>query len=378
MTHLKTFFFLIVGSLFKARKGRAMHVSHEHHSARAWPGAAAVMLAVALLPAACVTEEQFDNDPKGNFEALWRIIDQRYCFLDYKAEEYGLDWNEVHSEFARQIDGGMTEAQVFEVLGNMLARLRDGHVNMYAPFDQSRYWSWHEDFPANHSDSLERRYLGTGYMIASGLKYRKLECNIGYIRCSSFSNGFGEGNLDNILMHLATCNGLIIDLRNNGGGQLTAAEQLAARFVNKTTLVGYMRHKTGTGHSDFSSFEEQKLKPSSGLRWQKPVVVITNRSVYSAANEFVKYMKHCPQATIVGDKTGGGAGMPFTSELPNGWCVRFSACPMYDAKKQCTEFGIDPDIAIGLDQGDANKGIDTMIECAIDVIEKKRQEEQVL
>ena len=29
---------------------------------------------------------------KGNFEALWHIIDEQYCFLDYKAEEYGLDW----------------------------------------------------------------------------------------------------------------------------------------------------------------------------------------------------------------------------------------------------------------------------------------------
>ena len=44
----------------------------------------------------------------------------------------------------------------------------------------------------------------------------------------------------------------------------------------------------------------------------KPVIILTNRSVYSAANEFVKYMKCCPKAKIVGDKTGGGAGLPFS------------------------------------------------------------------
>ena len=85
-------------------------------------------------------------------------------------------------------------------------------------------------------------------------------------------------------------------------------QKLAARFVNKETLVGYQCHKTGRGHNDFSSREEQRIKPSSGIRWQKPVVVLTNRSVYSAANEFVKYMKCFPQVKVVGDHTGGGAG----------------------------------------------------------------------
>ena len=35
----------------------------------------------------CVDEEEFSDDPNGNFEALWKIMDERYCFFDYKAEE---------------------------------------------------------------------------------------------------------------------------------------------------------------------------------------------------------------------------------------------------------------------------------------------------
>ena len=68
--------------------------------------------------------------------------------------------------------------------------------------------------------------------------------------------------------------------------------------------------------------------------------------------------------TVVGDYTGGGAGMPFSSELPNGWSVRFSACPMYDKDKQSTEFGIAPDYNVGLDDTDAARGIDSIIEFA--------------
>lgn len=325
-------------------------------------------LIVAFAAVSCVDEEEYSDDPRGNFEALWKIINEHYCFFDYKNSEYGLDWNEVYARYSRQIDNSMTSTQLFEVLGNMLGELRDGHVNMYASFDQSRYWSWKEDYPANFSDSLQRRYLGTDYKISSGIKYRKLDDNIGYIYCGSFSNAIGSGNLDDILMDLATCNALIVDVRNNGGGMLTSAETLASRFTNEEILVGYMQHKTGPGHNDFSELQEQKLKPSNGLRWHKPVAVLTNRAVFSAANEFVKYMKCSPGVTVIGDKTGGGAGMPFSSELPNGWSVRFSACPMYDRDMNCTEFGIEPDYNVQLTDGDFAKGCDTIIEYARNIL----------
>lgn len=321
------------------------------------------MAAITAL-SSCVDEAEYSNTPKGNFEALWKIINERYCFFDYKQKEYALDWDEVHARYSRQIDDRMTESQLFEVLGNMLAELRDGHVNMYSSFDAARYWRWHEDFPQNFSDSLERRYLGTDYRIAGPMRYRRLSDNTGYIRISSFENAIGEGNLDDALMYLAPCNALIIDIRDNGGGQLTQAEKLAARFTDEKRLVGYMQHKTGKGRADFSPMKEQWLKPSSRLRWHKRVAVLTNRSVYSAANEFVKYMKCCPAAIIIGDKTGGGAGMPFSAELPGGWGVRFSACPMYDKDKQPTEFGIAPDYDVQLTDEDTRRGIDTIIEFA--------------
>ncbi len=318
------------------------------------------LIASAFLFASCVDEEQFDDTQNGNFEALWKIIDEHYCFFGEK----GVDWDSVHAVYARQIDGTMTDGQLLEVLGNMLAELRDGHVNLYASFDMARYWGFHENYPSNYSDTLANKYLGTSYKIAGNLRYRILDDNIGYVRCASFATEAGSGNLDEILLYLAPCRALVIDLRDNGGGLLSAAEKLAARFTNEKRLVGYMRHKTGRGHSDFSSLEEQWLKPASGVRWQKPVAVLTNRQVFSAANEFVKYMKCCPDVIVVGDNTGGGAGLPFSSELPNGWSVRFSACPMYDRNGQSTEQGISPDIAVGLDSDYLATGRDAIIEAA--------------
>ena len=316
----------------------------------------------------CVDEEEYADNPRGNFEALWKIVDEHYCFFDYKKEQYGLDWNAIYDKYSRQIADDMTDTQLFEVLGNMLGELKDGHVNMYSSWDVARNWSWHENYPSNLSDTLINRYLSTDYRIASGMRYRILDDNIGYIRLPSFASAMGEGNLDEILYYLMPCNALIIDIRDNGGGLVTSAEQLAARFTNSTLLVGYMQHKTGRGHSDFSSMQEQRLKPSKGIRWQKRVAVLTNRSVYSAANEFVKYMRCCPNVVQIGDRTGGGAGMPYSSELPIGWSIRFSACPMYDKDGNSTEFGIAPDYDVQLSQTDLLRGKDTIIEKAREVL----------
>ena len=329
-----------------------------------------IMCIASLSLVSCVDVDEYDNSPQGNFEALWKIMDEHYCFFDYKRQAYGLDWNEVRARYSKRIDVTMNSDQLFEVLSEMLAEVKDGHVNLSSTGDFSRYWSWKEGYPANSSDTLYRRYLGTDYKIASGLSYRILDDNIAYVRYESFQDGIGEGNLDKMLINLMFCQGLILDIRDNGGGNLLYAERLAARFFNERTMVGYMQHKTGAGHSDFSSLEEQWLDPSSNIRWHKPVCVLTNRGVYSAANEFVKYMKQCPTATIVGDHTGGGAGLPFSSSLPNGWSVRFSACPMYDVEKQDTEFGISPDVRVDLLQSDLLRGEDTIIEAARAILSK--------
>lgn len=327
-------------------------------------------IAAALLLTACVDEDDYPDTPQGNFEALWQIIDQHYCFLDYKQHEIGLDWQQVYNKYKVRVNNDMSNYQLFEVLADMLSELRDGHVNMTAAHDYARNWSWFEDYPTNYSDSLERIYMGRDYKIAAGVDYRILDDNIGYIRYESFQQGVGEGNMNEMLTELLTCTGIIIDIRNNGGGDLTNANSFAARFANEKTLVGYIQHKTGKGHSDFSEMKPRYLEPSNQLRWQKPICVLTNRHVYSAANEFTLYMKSLPNVKLVGDHTGGGSGMPFSSSLPNGWSVRFSAVPMYDTQHNPTEFGIEPDYRVDMTEEDFRRGKDTIIEFARQLLTK--------
>lgn len=314
-----------------------------------------------LLLTACIDEEESANTPQGNFEALWKMIDERYCFLDYKQ----IDWNDIYRKYQPLITPSMSPDGLFQVLGDMLAELKDGHVNLYATHNTARYWNWYLDYPRNfREDIIEATYLGRDYRIAGGARYTILPDNIGYVQYSSFSSGIGEGNLDELLVYLSACNGLIIDVRNNGGGNLTYAHRLAARFTNKRVLTGYIQHKTGTGHNDFSTPEPIYIDPSNSIRWQKPVCLLVNRHAYSATNDFINAMRYFPNVTLVGDKSGGGSGLPFSSELPNGWGVRFSASPHLDADKQQIEFGIDPDIEVDMSDEDASKLEDTIIETA--------------
>ncbi len=312
---------------------------------------------------ACVNEEEFSNTTQGNFEALWKIMDEHYCFFDYKQTTLGVDWDEVHARYAPQVNHA-TSTQLFEVLVNMLSELQDGHVNLTSGWDYGRNWSWKEDYPTNFSDTLYRKYMGNDYNIVSGIEYRILDDNIGYMRVSDFETEIGNGNLDYVLSYFLPCRSLIIDLRENGGGKLTTAQKLAARFFDEKTLVGYIQHKTGTGHNDFSDYEAQYIEPKTGFHWHKQVFLLVNRGVYSAANEFVMYMKQYEKCVVVGDKTGGGGGLPFTNELPIGWGVRFSACPTYDVNKNCIEHGIEPDVSCSLKDDDFLRGIDTIIEKA--------------
>ena len=316
------------------------------------------LTACLLCLSSCIREEEFDNTPQGNFEALWTIIDEQYCFLDYKQ----IDWNAIHDKYQPLITPDMSQDGLFEVLGNMLAELKDGHVNLYSASNTARYWDWYLDYPRNFDESLVEQYLGREYRIGGGAEYTILDDNIGYIYYGSFSSGVGEGNLDEMLSYLSICNGLIIDVRNNGGGNLTYAERIASRFTNEKVLTGYIQHKTGKGHSDFSDPSPIYLEPSNSIRWQKKAIVLVNRHAYSATNDFINSMRYLPNVTILGDKSGGGSGLPFSSELPNGWGVRFSASPHLDADKQHIEFGIDPDIKIDMTEEDQANGLDTMIE----------------
>ncbi len=302
----------------------------------------AVLAILAVIAPACSDDISYPDDHLGNFDALTEIIDTRYCFL----EEKGIDWNEVSKRYRAQITDETTEFELFMICAAMLDELKDGHVNLTSRFTTSYYRKWWSDYPQDFDlRTIQEDYLHFNYLSTSGMIYYVLPENIGYIYYPSFSSGISELALDYVLALLSDTDSLIIDIRDNGGGLLTNIDILVGRLIDHEIPGGSICHKTGPGHDEFSKPYPFTYKPAESFRISylgKPVVLLTNRSCYSAANAFTAVMKSLPNVTVIGARTGGGGGLPWTSELPNGWSVRFSASPLYGPDGEPTEFGIDP------------------------------------
>ncbi len=319
-----------------------------------------------LIPVGCHEIDSHDNDPRGNFNALCDIIDEHYCFF----REKNIDWNQVRSRYGAMISPKMSSRELFQVCSDMLDELRDGHTNLSTPFATSYYRAWWSDYPQNYDARIiEQHYFNFNYTSIGSVYYGILPQNVGYIRYPSFEQSLGDGNWDYIFSFLATCDALIIDIRDNGGGRMDNVEPLVSRFITTRALAGYISHKTGPGHSDFSEPYPFYFNPApdGSVLWMKPVAVLTNRSTFSAANNFASIMKLLPQVKLIGATTGGGSGMPFSSELPNGWGIRFSACSILDANGDPTEWGVDPSqgCAVDMDPQAALDGIDTILDFAV-------------
>lgn len=324
------------------------------------------------LLAGCKANYKKNMSVRDNFDALWEIIDTKYCFFDVK----NVDWDSVKVAYEKRLPTAKTEMDLFDICADMLNELEDGHVNLYSSFDVSRCRSFYEKYPVNYYSSVVygERYLTKNYKIAGGFHYQKIaNDSVGLIRYDSFSSAFSKQNLGYINHFFADCKGIILDVRSNGGGNADYSKQLASCFFAEKSHVGYIKHKTGNGHNDFSEPQAIYIDPSNQLiDWsKKTVVVLCNRLSYSATNDFLSAVRYAPNVTLVGGISGGGGGIPLSNELPIGWLVRFSAVPTFDRDMNHIEFGIEPDISINCDSSDTANGYDAIIEKAIEIIIKQ-------
>lgn len=386
-------------------------------------------LGIIVLVTACgkwIVGPNPSNTITDNYDFFYKAVEENYSFFAEKR----IKWDSLDEVYRPLVHDSLSNDSFYNILSTMLFALRDGHVNLYINNDRSRNADFYLDYPANFNKGFINRYYWKGEYQSSGpLLNTWLEDSIGYIYYGAFSSRFTKGHLDYVLNRFANAKGLIFDVRENGGGSMTNVFRFVERFIPERTYFGTMQYKNGPGPDDFSTPDSVFLDPlvdyekiakakaaaeakrkkkgkhkkeeeeeeeddeekeeteedmiqdirpgrwrvadSTAMMLDKPIVVLINRLSYSATNFFSAYMSTLPNVTLIGDRSGGGGGVPVSFEMPNGWKFRISATSTYLPNGFNIERGIEPDIYQSTGPAEELEGIDAIIEKAKEVITEK-------
>ncbi|WP_273567592.1 S41 family peptidase [Maribacter halichondriae] len=306
-------------------------------------------------------EDLATTDPKANFEYLWNECNEKYSYFEVKQ----IDWDAVKTEYEAKLFEGMTQDSLFNVLGGMLTELRDDHVNLISNFNVSFFGVEFLGQDNFYGRLIEENYLNRDYYISGPFGHNFISNDeIGYVRFASFPGTVDDTNLDFVLDRYKDTKGLILDLRENGGGAVSDIFKILSRFVEEKTLTNYSRIKNGPGRNDFSEAEPVYVSPHNGIRYTNKVIMLVDRGTYSAGSFTALATKALPNIILMGDTTGGGLGLPNGGQLPNGWTYRFSITQALTLDKSAEfENGVPPDIRVLFDWNDLTK--DEVLERAI-------------
>lgn len=319
------------------------------------------------------TDEDPEGTPTETFDYLWNQVDRKFAFFDIK----NVDWQEVYKTYRPLVSDDISDDSLFNVLAAMLSRLDDGHTNLMAPFDRSYSDSVYRKMyrrrnvdskvvTLNYLHVSDDRYHSTGGFAHHALRNGE----VAYIVYSSFSNMVDSASLTYLTRRYADAKGIVLDLRQNGGGAVLNLNELLKLLPNHGQLLYYSQIKSGPAHDEFSPLQEVHAPDSNTSygNYTKPVAVLIDRGSYSATSFFALCCKAYDNVILVGDTTGGGLGLPNGGQLPNGWTYRFSISRNLSLDKQNYENGVPPDRLVILDPAATAAGKDNVIEYACDWI----------
>ncbi len=317
-----------------------------------------------------------ENTPTKNFDLLWNEFDVYYSSFIIK----NINWDSLYSVYRPVVTDHTSDNQLFDLMANMLANLNDGHVALVAPFNAvfsnaAQKNSRPENF---NITNIRNHYFSSAYRSAGDHHFdygrMKSDPEVGYVYISSFEDvDFGRvdkwvSGIDEVVDELAGTKGMIIDIRDNGGGDAFNADAVAGRFTSAENLYGYDFSRNGPDHNDFSAPFPLTISPE-GHAYLKPVAVLINRNTASAAERFLLAMKTIPNVVVVGDSTEGALPHALPRELPNGWSYRVTVGVVNDRNGINYEgIGIAPDSLVVISAQEDEMGIDPIIDKAISIL----------
>jgi C-terminal processing protease CtpA/Prc len=178
----------------------------------------------------------------------------------------------------------------------------------------------------------------------------RMQGNIGYLDLRMFAGlELGGETAAAALTFLANTDALIIDLRNNGGGQPEMIAFITSYLFDEPTHINdiYERKSDTTRQFWTSAFV-----PGRRFGGRKPVYILTSKSTFSGGEEFAYNLKALKRAAVIGETTGGGAhpvrSYRASAHLSIG--VPFARAINPVTKTDWEGIGVVPDISLPADQ----------------------------
>ena len=184
-------------------------------------------------------------------------------------------------------------------------------------------------------------------VIINPVEAEVLENNIGYISFTSFDeNTYEEFKNQYKELEQKGIKSLIIDIRNNGGGIVDQARDIAGCILDKGSTVLYEIDKNGN---------EQEVKTSTDPIINVPIVVLVNENTASSSEILVGALKDYEKVKIVGEKTYGKGIIQLLLTLPDGSGIKITSEEYLTPKRnKINEVGITPDEVVELPKEQKN------------------------
>jgi hypothetical protein len=299
-----------------------------------------------------------------DFNTTWMSVKSVYPYFEFKK----INWDsirDVYLPFAEAAKGD----EIDNVLYNMLRELKDGHVNI-----QTRGGAWVSTYHPqrirkdtySYNPFIVRRYFDKELRLSGNQKveYEILNGNIGYIYIATLrvEEPIIEG-FDEALVYLKDTKGLIIDVRNNGGGSDINSLGIVNRLITSPIigLSGYL--------PKFGLVQGDNIYPRGLFQYTNQVVMLINGVCFSSCEDFAEMMKKVPTVIAVGDTTAGASGVPKPFTLPSGRVINVSTVDVLRYDGFPIEWnGVLPDIRIPQTEEDIKQGRDKQLEYAISIL----------
>ncbi|MFN7118165.1 MAG: S41 family peptidase [Saprospiraceae bacterium] len=150
-------------------------------------------------------------------------------------------------------------------------------------------------------------------------KVEILPANIGYLEFTNFADTSkaARQTVRAALQFVANTDALIIDLRNNFGGNGIMLNEILSYFFAEKTLIG--RNYNRLTNEWTAQWIVNDFAITNGLQLNMPAYILTSKRTFSAAEGLAYHLKYLKNAIIIGDTTRGGAHLTRSFNLGNGF-----------------------------------------------------------